>query len=93
MESPQKNWPGHASGSDGERASNLGELAQQLRSVRQASRDFLLLWAFDRLLRDPQAMKRVATDVAGTSHPDETALADPFDHNWSIMYRGSVLDD
>jgi hypothetical protein len=75
-------------------ALTLGNIAQRLRQVRHASRDFLVLWAFEQLVRDSQAMKRVASDVAQTpGNAADAALADPYDHNWSILYRGSVLDD
>jgi hypothetical protein len=73
---------------------NVGNIAQRLRQVRHASRDFLVLWAYEQLAGDSQAMKRIAGDVAqipGASA--DAALADPYDHNWSILYRGSVLDD
>ena len=76
------------------KALTLGKVAQRLRQVRQASRDFLVLWAFEQLVRDSQAMKRVASDVDQTpGNTADAALADPYDHNWSILYRGSVLDD
>jgi hypothetical protein len=58
--------------------------ARRLRAARAACRQFLMLWAWD------QANSR------GHSESDkviEAALADPQDHDWTILYRGSVLDD
>ena len=73
----------------------LSGVAQQLRQVRQASRDFLVLWAFEQLMNDRHAVARMSSDVDEVGRNDElnSALADPSDHNWSILYRGSVLDD
>ena len=64
--------------------------AKRLRSVRQASKHFLTLWALDRVHRQPQRLDRMAADVAQSA---EQAIADPHNHDWSILYRGSVLDD
>ena len=65
--------------------SDLAATAERLREVKQATRRFLLLWAQD-----------TARDRNGES--DETSkieaeLADFKNHDWSLLYRGSVLDD
>jgi hypothetical protein len=64
--------------------------AQRLRTVRTACRRFLMLWAMspkknrpnlklDSAFNDPEALLR--------------AMSDPQNHDWSLLYRGSVLDD
>jgi curved DNA-binding protein CbpA len=68
----------------------LAAAAKSLREVKEAYRNFLVLWALDRLAGSPEAMARVAADMQRQS---DQALADPYDHNWSLLYRGSVLDD
>ena len=57
--------------------------AKRLREVRKASRQFLLLWSIER--GHSHAPKPV-------NDPD-LALADPANHDWSLLYQGSVLDD
>lgn len=64
--------------------------ARRLREVKEASRSFLALAALDQMCEDAAVMARVARDVAEMT---EQALADPHDHNWLLLYRGSVLDD
>ncbi len=71
---------------------DLATTARRLRQVKDASRSFLMLWAMDRMASDAGAMARVAADV-GTRAATEEALADPHNHNWTLLYRGSVLDD
>jgi hypothetical protein len=72
----------------------LSGVAEKLRQVRQASRDFLVLWAFEQLMNDQNAVARMSSDAAGAGADElSSALADPYDHNWSILYHGSVLDD
>lgn len=57
--------------------------AKRLREVRKASRQFLLLWSFERGHYRP-----------GDAPPGpDTALADHANHDWSLLYEGSVLDD
>ena len=63
--------------------------AKRLRAVRQASKHFLTLWALDHVSRT-QPLQRMAADVAQST---DQAIADPHNHDWSILYRGSVLDD
>src|SRR5262245_10285774 len=57
--------------------------AKRLRAVRKACRQFLLMWAFE------QGKMR---GRPGGQMADE-ALADPANHDWTLLYRGSVLDD
>jgi hypothetical protein len=70
---------------------DLAAMARRLRQVKEAYRNFLVLWALDGMAADPAAMERMAADVS--ANDAEAALADPHDHNWSLLYRGSVLDD
>ncbi len=64
--------------------------AQRLRSVRRASLLFLDLWITGLLGADIQAARRFAADVAKAG---DEQLADPNNHNWKLLYRGSILDD
>jgi hypothetical protein len=70
----------------------LASTARRLRQVKEAYRNFLLLGALERMAADPSAMAKVERDVS-TCEADDAALADPHNHDWSLMYRGSVLDD
>jgi hypothetical protein len=63
--------------------------ADRLRMVRQARWIFLDRWAASSLAAKARAVRRMERDLA-------TAESRPFDtdkHDWSILYRGSVLDD
>jgi len=51
---------------------------------------FLDRWAVAQLLTDAPALDRVAYDLESQI---EAAIADPKNRNWSVLYRGSVLDD
>jgi hypothetical protein len=64
--------------------------AHRLREVRHACLDFLDRWAVNQLTSDAPAFDRFAADVHART---EAALADPDNHDWSLLYRGSVLDD
>jgi len=64
--------------------------AQRLRKVRGACLTFLDRWAVAQLLTDAPALDRVAYDLESQI---EAAIADPTNKNWSVLYRGSVLDD
>jgi hypothetical protein len=66
------------------------DAAQRLRHVRRVCRLFLDRWAIGRLLADAPALDRVAGDIESQT---EAAIADPTNKDWSILYRGSVLDD
>jgi hypothetical protein len=64
-------------------ARDLVSIAKQLRAVRNAEREFLRRWLETRG-RD--------RDAAGVG--ESSALScDPHHHDWSSLYRGSVLDD
>jgi hypothetical protein len=65
---------------------DLAAMAERLRHVKQSYTHFLALWALDRLLTKPLAVDRFQADI-------EQALEDPNNRDWSMMYRGSVLDD
>jgi hypothetical protein len=62
--------------------------AQRLRAVRTASRIFLDCWVASRLRDHAPGVERVAADISAAK-----ALADPANHDWSLLYRGSILDD
>jgi hypothetical protein len=61
---------------------DMVETARRLRTVRKASRHFWAMWA----LSQPKPANPVAL-------AKEQALADPANHDWSLLYLGSVLDD
>lgn len=67
-----------------DRMSRLVRLAEQIRVVKQAQRRFLTLWAIDGLRERAMAQTDPASRVA---------LADPHNRDWSLLYRGSILDD
>jgi hypothetical protein len=69
---------------------NWLETARRLRDVRKACLHFLDRWAIGHLLSDASALDRVAGDVHTQT---EAAIADPANRDWTILYRGSVLDD
>ena len=64
------------------RVAELVAHARRLRAIKAASRKFLALWALE------QDTKR--RNAAGSN---ESQLADPMNHDWSLLYLGSVLDD
>lgn len=66
--------------------SKLAATAERLRAVKQASQHFLTLWALDHLLTHQRPMNVLATQL-------EVAIADPDNRDWSLLYRGGVLDD
>jgi hypothetical protein len=59
------------------------QLADQIRTLRRLQKQFLTMWAID----------GTARRLAGGDHAEAAAIADPFNRDWSILYRGSVLDD
>jgi uncharacterized protein YhaN len=69
----------------------LAAAAQGLRAVRRAYSQFLTLWALERIVQEKRILDRVATDVERARI--ERRLADPFNRDWSLLYRGSILDD
>lgn len=66
------------------------DAAQRLRQVRKACLTFLDRWAVARLLSDSPGIDRVMGDVHARM---EAEIADHANRDWSILYRGSVLDD
>ena len=66
------------------------DAAQRLRQVREACLIFLDRWAVARLLADSPGVDRVMGDVETRL---EAEIADHANRDWSILYRGSVLDD
>jgi len=63
--------------------------AHRLRMVRLACAFFVDRWTGARLAADARAVERMAADLQAI----EAAIADPDNHDWSLLYRGSVLDD
>ena len=55
----------------------------------QACLLFLDQWAVGVLCAD-QSVDRVAADIQART---DAAIADPENRDWSLLYRGSVLDD
>lgn len=72
---------------------DIAATAQRLRVVREAQRRFLGLWAADCLFDRSDSMDRMSADLEQTPLDQERRESDPFDHDWSQLYRGSVLDD
>jgi hypothetical protein len=64
--------------------------AQRLRLIRSACSVFLDRWAVNRLINGAYALDRVAADMEAAV---EKFIADPQNRDWSVLYRGSVLDD
>ena len=78
-----------------ENSQELIAAAKRLRAVRTACRRFLMLWAMSpakagladshdalalaQALDDPEALLRI--------------ISDPKNRDWSLLYRGTVLDD
>ena len=71
--------------------SDLAATAHRLRQVKNATRQFLALYALE------TAKERVRDEAhppAAASPTDlESAVCDFTNHDWSLLYRGSVLDD
>jgi hypothetical protein len=71
--------------------SDLADTAHRLRQVKNATRQFLALYALETArerVRD-QAHAAPSTQAAAL----ESAVCDYNNHDWSLLYRGSVLDD
>jgi hypothetical protein len=62
------------------RIEQLVAVADRLRTARKACRQFLALWAMQR-----------GAQIAVADRDDD--VSDPMNHDWSLLYRGSVLDD
>jgi hypothetical protein len=73
--------------------SDLAATAERLRVVKQASQHFLTLWALDHLLSRPDSIKHLRANVKNSNPKLDAAISDPLNHDWSLLYRGSVLDD
>ena len=63
--------------------------ADRLRAVRQACWIFLDRWAADSVAAKARAVRRMEKDLAAA----DAGRADMDRHDWSVLYRGSVLDD
>ncbi len=64
----------------------LSATAERLRTVRRAHEHFLSLWALECLMHRNDPLDKVVTDVNRLSKDSQG-------HDWSDLYRGSVLDD
>jgi hypothetical protein len=69
---------------------NVISRAKTLRQVRLASQLFLDRWAAQKLSGNAKGIERIVLDVRQFAR---VTIAAPHDHNWSILYDGSVLDD
>ena len=69
---------------------DLSVVSQQLREVKEAYRNFLILGALEELTMDTRKMAQIAEDIQRQA---AAAISDPHDRNWSQLYRGSILDD
>jgi hypothetical protein len=58
----------------------LVSTAKRLRKARTACRQFLALWT-------------IQQSAIFAQQDRDKQLADPMNHDWTILYRGSVLDD
>jgi hypothetical protein len=69
--------------------------AQRLRTVRTACRRFLMLWAMSPAKGSQARDSKNLPLHAVTDDPEALlrAMSDPQNHDWSLLYRGSVLDD
>jgi hypothetical protein len=75
-------------------------VAQRLASVRQACLGFLDQWADSRLSSGASGIDRIAADIsreraeiAGFEPEMLDSGNDNENRDWSVLYRGSVLDD
>ena len=86
---PRMNAPADAS------APQIADVALRLRKVKEAYRSFLSLWAAECMAEESPAMQHLADDMDNqlTGDATERELANPFNYNWTFLYRGSVLDD
>lgn len=69
----------------GESIPPILQCAKTLRQVRRMQRKFMMLWALDALAARAKQSQGAETDT--------DAWVDPKNHNWKVLYRGSVLDD
>ena len=76
--------------------SDLAATAERLRVVKQAYQHFLTLWALDRLMTQPASATRFHADIESATEEEaveQDPVGDPHNRDWSLLYRGSVLDD
>jgi len=74
---------------------DLLSIAQQLRQVKDAEKQFLLRWA-ECTRRDPASSVTHVFKTTNNLTEDvsmDDLLLDALDHDWSNLYSGSVLDD
>jgi hypothetical protein len=72
----------------------MGDLvatAQRLRTVKKASAMFLARWALQQALERDYDLDRAAVTRRGRRWRRQ--VANPHNRDWSLLYRGSVLDD
>ena len=73
--------------------------AERLRTVRTACRRFLMLWAMSPAKGSPDGTINNPSHggaTGGVADDPEAllrAMSDPQNRDWSLLYRGSVLDD
>jgi hypothetical protein len=80
---------------DTESSEDMIAAAQRLRAVRTACRRFLMLWAMSPAKASSSDCYNDHTLTDQIDDPDALlrAISDPQNRDWSLLYRGSVLDD
>jgi hypothetical protein len=78
-----------------DRSLDLFTTAERLRTVRTACRRFLMLWAMSPAKDGPSPAAKNLKFDNGPDDPETLlrAMSDPQNRDWSLLYRGSILDD
>ena len=72
--------------------SELLATAERLRTVKNAFREFIELWAIDTLMQEHASSDRIAGDILRAAEMPDTA--EQFEaNNLSFLYQGRGLDD
>jgi hypothetical protein len=71
---------------------DLAAATARLRKVRRAHDEFLMRWALDCLIAQRDAIDRVNDDLRQLPERSSGSGQSPVS-DWSMLYRGSVLDD
>ena len=66
--------------------------------MRDACKLFVDLWVLSQLADKSPKIDWLAADLehcreALAASPDLSGLADPGNHDWTLLYRGNILDD
>jgi hypothetical protein len=68
----------------------LSAVAERLREVRAARREFLLRWAEESLTVKSSSVHQLCLTVESYNAGQE---ADPFHHEWRVLGRRALFDD